>query len=137
MTTCRDVSDRAIVLSRIFGDIAAERSRQVQKWGVQNHASLIPILLNRPGGCDAARMCEELEIPSETRAKFLCQSSQPDTFAAIAIEELSEAVSCLDDERAMRTELVQLAAVVVAWVEAIDRRTAEKPAAIVLGRRRG
>ena len=53
------------------------------------------------------------------------------TWAHIAVEEMAEAVEAATDAAqgrgvlaALRKELVQLAAVIVAWIEAIDRRGA-------------
>ena len=46
-------------------------------------------------------------------------------YADIALEEFAEAIEAVanEDTAALRTELVQTAAVLVAWIEAIDRRT--------------
>ena len=76
-------------------------------------------------GRHGARMCEEYEIPSETRAKQICETMHDRgemTWGHIAVEELSEVISAKnDDER--RKELIQLAAVTIAWIESIDRMT--------------
>lgn len=112
----------------ILAEIEQERKRQDKKWGEQNHPSLDQVLLTRKGGCDGVRMCEEYEIPSEHRAKFLCENSfnnKEGTFAHIAVEEMSEAIAALDDAK-VREELIQLAAVCVSWIGAIDRRVNNK-----------
>lgn len=113
-------------LAGVFAEIASERKRQDAKWGVQNHPSVDAVLEGRVGGCSPDRMCEHYEIPSEARAKFMCQNAALHgecTFTHIAVEELSEAVSAENDiDR--RVELVQLAAVIVQWIQAIDRRFA-------------
>lgn len=109
----------------VLDEVRQERARQEEKWGVQRHPSLDLTLLKREGGCTPERMAEHFEIPSEARGKFLCQNAYANgegTWAHIAIEEMAEAVGCMDDERKMREELIQLAAVAVAWVEDIDRR---------------
>jgi hypothetical protein len=116
--------DAAMMLA-VLGDISAERVKQDAKWGEQNHPSVDTVLASRVV-YDAQRMTEEYEIPSEARAKFLCDENfrrGVGTWAHIAVEELSEAVSAEGDE-VRRGELVQLAAVVVAWIECIDRRVA-------------
>ena len=106
---------------QIFKEIAEERVRQDETWGEQNHSCLNQTLINTQRS--PSRMCQEYEIPSETRAKFLCKtafSRGEGTFAHIAVEELSEAISAFNvNER--RKKLVQLAAVVVSWIEKIDR----------------
>jgi hypothetical protein len=104
----------------VFDEIQAERARQDAKWGQQDHPSIPPILADR----HPTRWCEEYEIPTEERAKFMCQTAAKRgecTFTHIAVEELSEAVECKDDAE-RRGELVQLAAVIVQWIQAIDRR---------------
>ena len=117
---------------RIFADIDAERLRQDAKWGAQNHADVDPVLTGRVGGCTSRRMAEELGIPTAGRARANCDGEAQlgrCTWSLIAVEELAEAVEVATEAaqgRApvahVRTELVQLAAVIVAWVEAIDRR---------------
>lgn len=116
----------------VLGEIADERQRQDAKWGEQNHPSLDIVLLNRPGGCTPERMAEQYEIPSEARAKFLCQTNAERgtcTYAHILIEEVAEAIAAgVTSEDALRTELVQTAAVVVAWIEKIDRARGQQEA---------
>lgn len=109
---------------KIIYDFLAERQKQNEKWGEQNHPSVDPVLTERPGGCTPERMCEEYELPSESRAKSSCNIATKNgklTFAHIIVEELCEAVSAPDDET-RREELVQLGACVMQWIEAIDRR---------------
>lgn len=110
-------------MEKIFIEIIDERVRQEEKWGEQNHPCLDQTLLNREGGCTALRMCDEYEIPGEHRAKQLCEDAfihKKGTYAHIAIEEMSEVVSSFDIHK-RREELIQLAAVCVAWIEKIDR----------------
>ena len=112
----------------IHAEIAAERERQNKKWGEQNHPSADPVLVRRDGGVSEHRIAEYYEIPSERRAKWLCQehARRGDvTWPHIAVEELSEAVSAFGDgtEERGRGELVQLAAVIVQWIACIDRRS--------------
>ncbi len=110
-------------MENILQEIRDERLRQDTKWGIQNRPCLDQALLNREGGCTSERMCEEYEVPTEDRAKFLCTKAflnKTGTYAHIAVEEMSEVISAFDiNER--RVELVQLAAVCVAWLEKIDR----------------
>ncbi len=109
-------------MEQVINDIRNERQRQDEKWGVQHWPSLNQVLITREGGCTPERMCEHFEIPSEDRAKFLCENSfknDEGTWTNIIVEELSEAV-CAPDEASRRTELVQLAACVIAWIEDID-----------------
>jgi hypothetical protein len=107
-------------IQNIFDEIKTERCKQDTKWGEQNHHSVDPTIEDRGG----QRVCQEYEIPSEARAKFLCDNAAKYnrcTYAHIAVEELCEAVGASGDIQ-RRVELVQLAAVIVAWIECIDRR---------------
>lgn len=113
----------------VLDEILAERRRQDEKWGEQNHPDVDPVLLKRR---DGTRMCEEYEIPSETRAKWLCQehARRGDiSWPHIAVEEMSEAVAAFTTKNVAegRRELVQLVAVVIQWIQAIDRREAPRP----------
>lgn len=107
---CRDHGCKVSVLP----DVARERARQDAKWGEQNHPD-IPT---------ASYVFDTLEIPNEQRARFLCETGTTN-WAAVLIEELAEAVQAAEDHdvTGLRAELVQIAAVAVAWVEAVDRRT--------------
>jgi NTP pyrophosphatase (non-canonical NTP hydrolase) len=133
-------------LADVLGEVAAERRNQDLKWGVQNHPNTDQVLITRPGvtdanghtwagGCTPQRMAEHYEIPVARRAKFLCQSAASKgecTYAHILIEEVAEAIEAatihdldLAAEVAptsdLRDELLQIAAVAVAWVEKLDR----------------
>jgi len=102
----------------VLTEVAAERLRQDERWGEQNHpdgtgvvplrASLIAILLGRP---------------SEEAKKLNAVAVRQDalTWNLILLEEVLEALEERDPER-LREELVQVAAVAVGWCEAIDRR---------------
>lgn len=110
---------------KVLDEINTERQRQDAKWGEQNHPDLNMTLLAREGGCTPARMAEHYEIPSAVRATFLCEEMfrrGQGTWAHVLVEEVAEAVGTLGDTKALREELVQVAAVAVAWIEAIDRR---------------
>lgn len=108
----------------ILAEVAEERARQDAKWGEQNHPNVCPILAVAAG---PERFAEEYEIPTADRAKFICDSAfkagRP-AWAPVAVEELAEAVEqfALGNVKEGRAELVQAAAVLVAWIECIDRK---------------
>lgn len=112
----------------VLDEVRAERKRQDEIWGEQNHPSFPPAILSRneEDRLKIWRMAENYEIPTEERAKHLCNHAEKRgevTFTHIALEEFCEVVgSCNEPESETRKELVQLAAVVVAWIEAIDKR---------------
>jgi hypothetical protein len=112
----------------IYDEIKAERQRQIEKWGEQNH----PILAIDEFGLDEREdpdcfgedLCNYYEIPMENTARYLCEIRTKQgrvTYMDILIEELSEAVAAGENTKALRTELVQCGAVVVAMLEALDR----------------
>ncbi len=110
-------------MENILQQIRQEREKQTEKWGEQNHPSLCPVLTNREGGASPERYAEDLEIPTEARGKQICEfatKAKRLNWGAIAVEEFAEVVAAHTDyER--RSELVQLAAVIVQWIECLDR----------------
>jgi hypothetical protein len=96
-------------LSDALEEVFGERERQEAKWGPQNHEN----------GTGAPE-----QIVAADRARQRCEEAFSvglGTWADILAEEFFEVMGATDDER-LRAELIQVAAVAVAWVEAIDRR---------------
>jgi hypothetical protein len=94
----------------IATEIGAERARQDAKWGQQNHPSVTK---------DPRQYIWSADILQQ-----LCDSRFEDgtgAWADIALEEIAEAIEAKDDAE-RRAELIQLAAVVMAWIECIDRQ---------------
>lgn len=95
----------------ILAEVQAERARQDARWGEQNH----PDGTGSPVQQFDARM-----------ARVVCQEAADRgevTWRLISDEEHAEAMAESDPAR-LRAELIQDAAVKVAWVAAIDRRAA-------------
>lgn len=92
----------------ILDDIREERKLQDAKWGQQNHP-------NGTGG-------ESDRLTAEAFKRLNAADVLHETvnWRAVLLEEVFEAVS-ETDYWLLRTELVQTAAVVLAWLEAIDR----------------
>lgn len=121
----------------ILREVREERAAQDEKWGEQNHP-------NGTGGepgiepfgyCDAADLADWLAHPSPgTLAGFMrhrCEvmfSQGGGTYEAILTEEWAEALSEPDPVK-LRAELIQVAAVAVAWVEKLDRIDLRTPPA--------
>lgn len=96
----------------ILAEVQAERTRQDAKWGPQNHPDGTGW---KPFGAAAQHwkdVCDEAAEGGHT------------TWAPILLEEAFEACEEADPAK-LRAELVQVAAVAVAWIGAIDRRTSE------------
>jgi hypothetical protein len=92
----------------VLREVAAEREAQDEKWGEQNHP-------NGTGG--DVRQFQADMARAITDAKSQVGTV---TYSDILTEEFYEALA-EDDPRKLRAELVQVAAVAVAWIEKIDR----------------
>ncbi|MBE4735745.1 hypothetical protein HW845_12870 [Streptomyces sp. ND05-3B] len=97
--------------ARILGEVQAERERQDAKFGEQNHRD----------GTGTTEQQKQAEA-----ARRWCQDSFESgygTWSDVLAEEVAEA-NAERDPALLRAELVQVAAVAVAWIAAIDRRAA-------------
>lgn len=90
-------------------EVDTERDGQDEKWGEQNH----------PDGTGYAYLQEKAD--QARRDCNLAAATGTVTWRHILREEYYEALACTDDQQ-LRAELVQVAAVAVSWIEAIDRR---------------
>lgn len=105
---------------KMLAEIGAERARQDERWGEQNH----------PDGTGGDT--EQLEA---IHARGACQLVANDgtlTWRHILREEVAEAFA-ESDEGKLRAELIQVAAVAAAWAEAIDRRNGGHIAVVCKG----
>lgn len=94
-----------------LANIATERSWQDAKFGeLRDYADGT----GGPGSAEAADLL---------RAVCKAGDTDGDTWAKILAEEVAEAFD-ETDPAALRKELVQVAAVAVAWIEGLDRRVA-------------
>ncbi len=114
----------AVLRRPVLREIDAERVCQDAKWGQQNHTDgtgpYIRILARTDVNLDLdLRTCEELA--NIFKAKCGGNTPAQDNWRDILLEEVFEAMA-EEDATALRTELIQVAAVAVSWVEAIDRR---------------
>jgi hypothetical protein len=121
---------RAYTTQPVLGEVLAERIRQDEKWGEQNWPSFIPRTFADMERENIARsgyygILTEIAAKHNTQRRFAMQTG---TYADIFVEEVAEAIGALDEAH-LREELVQVAAVAVAWIEAIDRRKAKERAA--------
>ncbi|WP_214316832.1 NUDIX hydrolase [Nonomuraea sediminis] len=100
-------------LARVLGDVAAERAAQDARWGVQE----FPDGTGGDGAAAAADAAKRL-VGAAYDAGHL-------TWRDVLHEEVLEAFAEADPER-LRAELIQVAAVAVKWVQALDRRPAKQ-----------
>jgi predicted house-cleaning noncanonical NTP pyrophosphatase (MazG superfamily)/8-oxo-dGTP pyrophosphatase MutT (NUDIX family) len=95
-------------LARVLADVAAERAAQDAMWGLQEF----------PDGTGPERTA------AAEQAKSACRDAWTRgelTWRHILTEEFFEALA-ESDPRALRTELLQTAAVAVKWIQSLDRR---------------
>lgn len=95
--------------------IQAECQRQQEKWGQQNWPSLLEV--------EPDKICHEYKIAKEATYKQVVETAYANgtlTWADILMEEIAEAISTTNPED-LKTELTQCAAVIVSWIESIDR----------------
>lgn len=121
----REILARPPPTQSVLYEVAGERTRQDAKWGVQNHPDLPPF--------EEARATPNawFGLPSADDARDACEaafSRGRGSYAHIFVEEVCEAVEAAYDPAKLREELIQVAAVAVAWVECIDRRQAKENA---------
>lgn len=95
---------------RVLHEIKGERQAQDAKWGEQNHPD--GTSEQNRGKADIHRDLTNMAAESGSL-----------TFADILMEEVWEALA-EEDQFRLREELIQVAAVAVAWVEKLDRQMA-------------
>ncbi len=112
-----------LIPQSLLNEIERERHRQEEKFPGQVLPASPALLWPHFGEVRTAR---HLEIPTEARAKFLCDSAYENgnlTHGEVLSEEHSEAqaAAARKDPVELRKELIQVAAVAMRWIGAIDR----------------
>lgn len=107
VTAPRHLYGQAVVLQ----DIADERDRQLIKWGPQSH----------PDGTEDTANARELRDMYRAHCDRMAKNPATDSWLNILREETYEAFAEVG-AASLRKELVQAAAVAVAWIEDIDSR---------------
>lgn len=112
---------------KVANEVTNERVRQDKKWGEQNHPDRMP----EDVVIAAAQLSTE-PLPDNTRFLGMLANVRRinDALNAqgkaswdyILLEEVLEALTA-ETEEERRAELVQVTAVGMAWIEALDRRT--------------
>lgn len=125
LAAAREEARRARLVKGVLVDVAAERARQVIKWGEQNHPDgtgpgvtiELPVTSAYPLPVATGRT---LEVWARHRCKA-APDEGGDTYERILTEEWAEVIASPSGSEALRAELVQVAAVAVAWAEKLDR----------------
>jgi hypothetical protein len=116
------LTDLPAVDSEVLDNVEFELLRQIHKWGVQNHPDHTGAGWNlagynaRPDTNDAEAMAE---LFKQINDKHVTRGTL--SWSVILQEEMYEALAESDPD-ALATELVQVAAVAVAWVRDIRMR---------------
>lgn len=102
----------------VLDEICQERARQERKWGQQDHADWHDHLQAYNGW--------NIDIADADAAKIICDeafATGQGSYAHILNEEVQEAFAeAKDGDKAkLRVELIQVAAVAVAWIEKLYR----------------
>jgi hypothetical protein len=109
----------------VLAEVHAERLRQDAKWGEQNHPDVFDD--NRRDRAHYAAMASYWKQKNANRVEvgniLGTPSDRNAAWDGILLEEVFEALA-EEEPGALRAELVQVAAVAVAHIEAIDRREA-------------
>ena len=111
----------------VLQEVHEERSRQNVKWGEQNHPNgtgphSIPLKAIE-GGYATPYANQLADLATAATDRHAADGRV--TWSDILLEEVFEALAESDPAR-LRTELIQVAAVATQWVEAIDRRGANR-----------
>ncbi len=123
---------KSCVTRSALNDVFAERLRQDEKWGEQNHPNgtgpkTTPVadIVRGPANEVVNRhYAFGLAYQAKTATDKLAKAGML-TYRDIFLEEVFEAMA-EEDPAKLRAELIQCAAVAVAWVEKIDRDEAWK-----------
>lgn len=124
-----------MTLHKIADEVHAEIHRAWVKFGPQyDTPDVDQVLMFREGGCTDLRMAQEYEIPTSSRAKFMTDTAfgrGRGTWAHILVEEVAEAIEAATTGASadLRTELLQVAAVAMRWIDTIDQRAMHAEAA--------
>lgn len=114
----------------VLAEVREERERQDAKWGEQNHPMIgkvdgrVPhtVYLHHASATSARTACERRH--AEGHGSYF--DILYEEFCEAHDEAIAEAERGDGDESATRAELVQVVAVGVAMIEAIDRRKARR-----------
>jgi hypothetical protein len=95
-------------LDEVLDQVRAERRAQDAKWGVSDWES--------------GTSHDYAQRASESKARCDAADAAGTTTWSMILEEECLEVLCEMDPHALRAELIQVAAVAVAWIESLDRQ---------------
>jgi hypothetical protein len=117
-------------ITKAIADVVAERLRQDAKWGEQNHPMLRRSARTAMASYDVA--ANTALLPTAAQARHMCEYEHKKgngSYVSIHVEEVSEFFEACythgETSDEARAEMVQVAAVALAMLEAIDRKRAK------------
>jgi hypothetical protein len=117
----------------VLNEVYAERCRQDVQYGEQNHLDIQPVSGVSDPEWAPFVLADRYHLLTAKEATRACEAAFAQAcgdWARILVEEVCEAIgAALDSQAHLRRELLQVAAVCVAWVECIDRRGERRDAA--------
>lgn len=102
----------------ICNEVIDERAKQDAKWGEQTHGNQ----RNENTRAAAQKAADRYKRINDSRV-----AEDALTWDGVLLEEVYEAIAEADSVK-LREELIQVAAVAVAWVQCIDRAAGVEPA---------
>lgn len=106
-----------VAANPLFHAIQREQDRQVAKWGVVDH----PSFSFHPGWERTERVAAAEDF-KKSNAEAATEGRL--TWEDIMAEEFAESLAETTSTEALKTELIQMAAVALSWVESIERQAA-------------
>ena len=108
-----------IASNPLFAAIQREQDRQIAKWGVQDHPSFHDTVHHEAlVRDDAVRFFKDACAESASAGTL--------TWEEIFLEEMAEARAEINNDENLKTELIQIAAVALSWIESINRKKAQE-----------
>lgn len=98
---------------KLLGEVAEELAAARHKHGLQHHRPHL-------GGYQQRVAWERIGITVENQARYYLEETRQASWAAILAEEFGEALRA-DSFENLRAELLQVAAMAVAWIDRLDR----------------
>ena len=104
-----------VATNPLFQAIQREQDRQLAKWGQQDHPSFLE--MDDDEREDRRKFSEAVKEDTDDAAK-----DGTLTWEHILVEELFEAKAETENDENLKTELIQVAAVALSWIESIERK---------------
>jgi len=111
----------------VVAEVIGELERQDIKSGQASYPSIEERFIKSisPRLCMGAVVAQHYGLFTAEIARAKCDAAFKNghgNWAHVLVKEVCESIDCLDNEAAMRAELVQVVAVAIRWIQDLDRR---------------